>query len=156
MTQQAKATIVPRPRSTYLVRWLDGARAVKRPSLAIFWSILFRKVELGARRRTRACTPCAAARAQLPACCTPLLQHALLRAAALKQRITACVLHIPAATQPLLRAAAFKQNFGVVPEDHPPLASGGVHLFAKSTNRHCIPVARDRTPWVAPGGGARV
>ena len=38
-----------------------------------------------ARRRTRACTPCAAARAQLPACRTPLLRHPLLRAAALKQ-----------------------------------------------------------------------
>ena len=38
---------------------------------------------LGSRRRMRACTSCAAERAQLPACCTPLLRHSLLRAAAL-------------------------------------------------------------------------
>ena len=76
-----------------------------------------------ARRRTRACTPCAAARAQLPACRTPLLRH------------------------PLLRAAALKQNFGGSPLRTIP--ARGVELSTKSKICHCSAVTT--LSGVAPG-----
>jgi len=85
-----------------------------------------------------------------PRCRTSIIQSSALVQASFSLSMVAL------AAQPR-RSSPKNFYFGhFSPRVHPPFASGGVELFAESTICHYIPVARDRTPWVAPGGGARV